>query len=368
MNPVRIGVIGCGAISKAYLKHAQPFAILDIAACADLDHERAEQRAQEFGVPRACSVDQLLADHSIDLVLNLTVPQAHAPIALRAIEAGKHVYSEKPFAVTPKEGRRVLDAAAAKGVRVGNAPDTFFGAGHQTARRLVDQGVIGRPVAATAFMMSPGVENWHPNAKFFYEPGGGPLFDMGPYYITDLLQLLGPMTKVCGSTAIAIPQRVIPSPSGAGPGTTIEVHTPDHVTGSISFANGCIATLVMSFAVVHADLWPLTVFGTNGTLRVPDPNGFDGSVFLRLPDDEDWQEVPTDHRTGYGRAVGLADMAHAIRSGRPHRASGDLAFVVLEAMQGLLDSGHLGHSIELTAKSVRPTALPTNLPEGYLDS
>lgn len=366
MTKVKTGIIGCGNISGNYLTNAKKFPILDITTLADLDLPRAQARATEFNVPKAASVDELLRDPFIELVINLTIPQAHGPVALRAIEAGKHVISEKPFAVTRDEGRRVLAAAAKKNVLAGGAPDTFLGAGHQTARKLIDDGAIGRPVAATAYMMGRGHEGWHPDPEFYYKNGGGPMFDMGPYYMTDLLQLLGPVRRVAGSTSIAIPERTIGSEPKRG--QKIKVETPDHVTGTMEFQNGCIATVIMSFAVTGAqNASPITIYGTGGTLMVPDPNGFDGAVKLLKLGEKEYTEVPLTHRTGYGRSVGAADMAYAIRGGRKARAGGEQAYAVLDIMQAFLDAGETGKAVEIEAKYERPAALPVGLAEGELD-
>ena len=365
---IRVGVVGCGAISGAYLGMAKSFPAVEIVACADLVRECAERKAQEFGIERVMTVDGLLEDGSIDLVLNLTVPRAHAAVALRAIEAGKHTYSEKPLGVSREEGRQILDAARRKGVRVGCAPDTFMGTGVQTARRLVDDGAVGRPVAFTAFMMGPGHESWHPSPEFYYDIGGGPMFDMGPYYLTALLNLLGPIRRLAGFASIAVPERTITSRPKAG--QTIAVKTPDHVCGTIEFEGGAVGTIVQSFAThwpTYDEQSPITVYGTDGTLRVPDPNQFDGPVFLRGRADVDWREVPPPFVKGYGRSVGLADMAHALRTGRPHRAGGEMAFAVLDAMQGFLDSSAGGHDVRPTAPFVRPAPMPSHLPFGTLD-
>jgi len=366
MEPIRVGVVGCGAISKAYFTHGAKFQAISIDACADLLPEKAQEAAEKFGVPRALGVDELLDDPDINCVLNLTIPKVHAEVALRAIGAGKHVYSEKPLGVRREEGQQILRAAEQAGVRVGNAPDTFFGAGHQTVRKLIDDGQIGRPVAATAFMMGRGHESWHPNPEFYYEVGGGPMFDMGPYYLTDLIFLLGGIRRVHGATQIAIPERTITSQPKQG--KKITVQTPDHVAGLIEFDNGAVGTIITSFATAFpTHTSPITIFGTEGTIKAPDPNGFDGGVQLRRIGDKDWRDVPPTHPTGYGRAVGLADMAQAIRSGRPHRASGELAFAVLDAMQGFLDAGKSGQAHDMVAKVDRPAPLPTELPPGRLD-
>ena len=367
-DPVRIGLVGCGAISGAYLSAAASFPILRVIACADLSREAAERKAAEFRVPRVCSVNELLRDDQVDVVLNLTVPTAHAEIALRALEAGKHTYSEKPLAVTREDGRRILEVAAARGLRVGCAPDTFLGAAIQTARELLSQGAIGRPVAFTAFYLSRGHESWHPNPDFYYQRGGGPMFDMGPYYLTALFNLLGPVRRLTGSATITQPTRHI----GSTPrfGQVICVETPDHICGTMEFDSGASGVIVQTFATHHPQYdtaQPITIYGTDGALKVPDPNTFDGPVLLRRENDADWREVPHTFVKGYGRSVGLADMAHAIRGGRPHRASGELAFAVLDVMQGFLESSESGAAYRPEAPFERPAPMPAHLPFGVLD-
>jgi len=367
-EPVRMGVIGCGAISGAYLGMAQNFPIVEVAACADLDAERARAQAEKFGVPRVLSVDELLRDDSIELVMNLTIPKAHAEVAMRAIEAGKHTYAEKPLGVTREEGRRVLDAATKRGVLVGCAPDTFMGAGLQTARKLIDDGAIGKPVAFTAFMMGRGHEHWHPSPEFYYEPGGGPMFDMGPYYVTALLNLFGPVKRVMGMASISMPQRTISSEPKRG--KVIDVQTEDHVVGTMEFENGAVGTIITSFAMPHApdqEKQPIRVFGTTGTMRVPDPNQFDGLVHVRGRDEPEWREVPHAFPVGYGRSVGAADMAYAIRSGRPFRADGRQALAVLDLMAAFIDSSHTGQAVRPSARYERPSPMRTDLPFGTLE-
>ncbi len=372
---VKVGVVGCGAISGAYLGMAKNFPQVEIAACADLDFERAKAKASEFNIPKAVSVDEIFSDPSIEIVLNLTVPKAHVPIALRAIEAGKHTYAEKPLAIDRADGRKMLDAAKARGVMVGCAPDTFLGAGIQTARKCIDDGEIGKPVAFTSLWLSRGHESWHPSPEFYYEVGGGPMFDMGPYYLTALLNLLGPIHRLAGSATVQIPERTITHKNkegGPGPkfGKKVPVETPDHISGIIEFANGCSGCIMTSFATMfsgHDNKQPITIYGTEGTLRVPDPNGFDGPVSLRKTGESEWREVPHAFVKGYGRSVGLADMAYAIRSRRPVRASGALAFAVLDAMQGFLDSSKSGQYHKMTAPFERPAPMPAHLPFGMLD-
>jgi predicted dehydrogenase len=362
---VGVGVVGCGAISGAYFAGARSFPVVAVVACADVDVGAAERKAREFGVPRVLSVDELLREESVEIVLNLTVPKAHVPVALRAVEAGKHTYSEKPLGVSRDEGRRLLDAAAARGVRVGCAPDTFLGSGIQTARKLIDDGAIGRPVAFTAFMMNRGHESWHPNPQFYYEPGGGPMFDMGPYYLTALFNLFGPVRRLGGMASVAVPDRTITSQPLAG--TKIRVETPDHVCGTMEFESGPVGSIVQSFATHHPtyeQAHPITVYGTEGTMKVPDPNTFDGTVFLRRGGDAEWTKMPPTFVEGYGRSVGLADMAHAIRAGRPHRASGELAFAVLDAMQGFFDSSDNGRVHTPAFTFERPAPMPMSPLEG----
>lgn len=367
-EPVRVGVVGCGAISAAYFKMAAQLPVLNMVACADLDREKAQARTAEFSVPRILSVEDLLADPEVEVVLNLTVPKAHAPIALEALRHGKHTFAEKPLGINRSEGRAILDAAAQAGLRVGCAPDTFLGAGIQTARQVIDQGIIGRPVAFTAFMMGRGHELWHPSPEFYYQAGGGPMFDMGPYYLTALLNLLGPVRRITGAASIAIPERTITSQPKHG--TKITVETPDHLCGTLEFTGGAVGTIITSFAIAHPDYdrrFPIIIYGTGGALKVPDPNTFDGAVQVRGLADAEWLDVPHAFATGYGRAVGLADMAEAIRSGRPHRCSGEQAFTVLDLMQGFLDSAASGCAYEPILAYERPAPMPTELPFGQFD-
>ncbi|MEX0775113.1 MAG: Gfo/Idh/MocA family oxidoreductase [Phycisphaeraceae bacterium] len=377
MNPVKIGVVGCGAISNAYFTHAKLYPeLVQIVAVADLNKAAAKAKAAEHGIPQVMSVAKLIKDPAIEIVLNLTIPAAHAAVALKAIRAGKHTYSEKPLGISVAQGRKILAEAQKQGVRVGCAPDTFLGAGQQTARKLIDDGAIGRPLVATAFMMGRGVETWHPNPEFYYKPGGGPMLDMGPYYLTALLNMLGKIDTVRGSAGIMIPKRTIThknrqtGENGPKYGQIIDVETPDHVAGTIDFASGAIGTIVTSFATAHAThdgKLPITIYGSEGTLRVPDPNGFDGTVQMRKLDDAEWTEVPHTHEKGFARMVGVVDLAQAIRTNRPHRASGQLAMAVLESMAGFLKSAQTGKVVRLSDGFERPLAMPTNLKPGQMD-
>jgi predicted dehydrogenase len=355
---IRVGVVGCGAISGRYLQTSAAFGNLQIVACADLSRAVAEKKAAEFNIPRVLEVDELIADKSVDVVLNLTVPKAHFPISLAAIGAGKHVYVEKPLAVTREDGLAIVGEAKKRNVLVGCAPDTFLGWGLQTARKAIDDGLIGHPVAFLAFMMCPGHEHWHPNPEFYYEVGGGPMLDMGPYYITALLNCLGPVKRVCGISSIAISERVISS--AAKKGKKIRVETADHVAGSIEFERGAVGSIVMSFATrfpQHDGRNPITIFGTEGTLLVPDPNGFGGPVKVRRNEEEDFRELPAMFEHQYERSVGLADMATAIQTGRPARASGEQAMAVLDILLGFADSSESGSAYKPVVKYQRPAPL-----------
>jgi predicted dehydrogenase len=360
-----IGIIGCGNISDIYLQAAEKFPILDITSCADLDMARAEAKAAEHNI-RACTVQELLDDPTVEIVLNLTIPAAHAEVDLAAIGAGKSVYGEKPLALNRNDGAAVLATAEKAGVRVGSAPDTFLGAGLQHCRRLIDDGVIGEPVAATAFMVGHGHEHWHPNPEFYYKAGGGPLFDMGPYYLTALVALMGPVRRVTGSDRITFAQRTISSQPLAG--TVIDVEVPTHVGGVLDFANGAIGTMIMSFDVWSSSLPWLEIYGSEGTLRLPDPNTFGGPVLYKRGRDAAWTDLPvTLPYAENSRGLGVADLAHALRSGRPHRASGAMAQHVLDIMQALGEAARDGQHVPLSTTCQRPEPLPEDLPAGILD-
>lgn len=364
MEPVVVGLIGCGNISAAYLRAAPLFPQLRIKLVADADPSRAEARAAEFG-GSAASVEALLADPQVSVVLNLTTPQAHVPVGLAAIAAGKHVHCEKPLAVGTAEARTLLDAAAKAGLRVGCAPDTFLGGAHQTARKLIDDGAIGQVLSGTAYMMNHGHEHWHPDPGFYYLQGGGPLFDMGPYYLTNLVNLLGPVASVVASAATGFAQRTVSSKPREG--TLLPVETPTHLTGILTFASGAVVTLTTSFDVWKHRHGPTELYGERGSLVVADPNRFGGTVSL-AEGRADWADVPLSHGFGHGnyRIIGLADMASAILADRPHRCSGELAYHVLEVMEGFLRSGEQRRVVDIHSRCERPQALPARDELGQL--
>lgn len=358
-----VGFIGTGNISSAYLKailgkDGMPgFPVLDIKALSDMRNEAATARADEFGL-KAMSVEEMLADPEIELVVNLTIPRAHVDVGLRCLAAGKHVYSEKPLGITFAEGRKLLDAANAAGLRIGSAPDTFLGGSHQQARRVVDSGVLGQIVGGTAFFQCPGHESWHPDPAFYYDVGGGPMLDMGPYYITDLVNLLGPVARVSAMSSRLRSERTITSAPKNGQTMPVKIDT--HVTGSLGFANGAIVQIGMSFDVAAHKHVPLELYGTEQTLIVPDPNFFGGVVETRKRGrDMEWEpvEVSQPYADGNYRSLGVADMATGTLENRPHRANGDLALHVLEVMEAFEHAAREGRTIEIKTPVERPAPL-----------
>ena len=364
MQTLKVGIIGTGNIAPAYIRGCAPFDVIELDACADILADRAQAFAAVHGLT-ACSVDELLARDDIDIVINLTIPLAHAEVSLQVLAAGKHVYCEKPLAVSRDDGARVISAAKAAGLRIGCAPDTFLGGGGQTARKVIDDGAIGQPVAATAFWLSRGHERWHPNAGFYYLKGGGPHFDMGPYYLTALVNLMGPVARVSSAAQRTFPERVASSEALMGQVLPVEVNT--HVAGTLEFESGAIASVILSFDVWGNHLPEIEIHGEKGSLSVPDPNRFDGHVQLLKGGSSDWTDIPLTHTTNIGRGAGLADMAYALQSGRPHRASGDLALHVLDIMQALDESAAQGRHIEIKSTLDQPAAVPAGLPDGVLD-
>ncbi|WP_431279581.1 Gfo/Idh/MocA family protein [Leifsonia poae] len=351
-STLNIGVVGVGNISQQYFAQLPKLPNLSLTAVADLDLARAAAVAQSQGV-ESLSVDALLTDPRIDVVLNLTIPAAHTEIALRALDAGKHVYGEKPLALATADAAPVLARAAEAGLRVGSAPDTVLGTGIQTVRALLDDGRIGSPVAAAVAWTAPGHELWHPAPAFYYQPGGGPLFDMGPYYLTSLVTFFGPVVRVSGAVGRSSRERTVAT--GPLAGTPIPVDVDTHVTAILEHANGVISTVTVSFEVWESRVPLFEVYGTAGTISVPDPNMFSERVAIATVADRTWQDVPV--AAGYadaGRGVGLADLARAVETGRPHRASGELAFHVLEIMESVIRAGRSHEVVTLTSTVARP--------------
>jgi predicted dehydrogenase len=388
MNKFKVGVIGIGDISDVYLFNLKKYGdIVEVIACAGRSLDKAQQKAAEHGIPRAyADAAALIADPEVQIVLNLTIPAAHAELNLAALRAGKHVYTEKPLAATVAEGAQIMALARERGLYVGCAPDTILGGRLQTCRRLINDGTVGDIVGASAFVVSHGHESFHPNPDFFYQPGGGPLLDIGPYYMAALLSLLGPATRCCAMARRTFPTRTI----GSAPrrGQAIDVAVDTHVSGNIEFASGAIGTFIASFDVWDSELPRLEIYGTKGTICLRDidpvdgPNLFGGEVLLRTAAEyrwttlprpavqPDWVKVPIAHRfneTSHrvnSRGIGLVDMAYAIRDGRAERASGQMAFHCLELMEGLLASAAQGRYVELSSTCARPEPMPQNFPDG----
>jgi predicted dehydrogenase len=367
MEKLRIGIIGVGKISGIYLKNLTGMFSrrVTVTAVTDIIEERAAQAAKEYNVRHIRKVDEMVRDPDVDIILNITQPQIHHQAAMQAVKNGKHVYTEKPLCVTCEEAAEVLQAAKEKNVRIGGAPDTFLGAGIQTCRKVIDQGWIGRPVAASAFMLCHGHEHWHPAPEFYYKQGGGPMFDMGPYYLTALVNLLGPVVRVSGSAQKGQAERIITSEPLNG--TAIKVEVPTHVTGVLDFASGAVGVIITSFDVWSSSMPFIEIYGTEGTMQVPDPNYFRGEVRIRRFREENWSVVPLVlkepdnpkdkddwQKLNNWRGIGITDMAEAIVEGRPHRVSGELAYHVLEVMHSIHKASESGKYYQLKSSCSRP--------------
>jgi predicted dehydrogenase len=366
MNNLGIGIIGCGNISAAYLRLAPSFKGLHVRAVADMNMEAAKARAAEFNV-KAQSVDDLLANPDIDVIINLTIPDAHYGVTKRILEAGKHAYSEKPLVLTLDEGETLRALAKAKGLSVGCAPDTFLGGSHQQARALIDEGKVGNVTAAVACVQNHGPEGWHPSPEFFFLPGAGPMLDLGPYYVANLINFFGPVKRVGALTSSATSTRVIGS--GARKGQDIPVKTPTNIHALLEFHSGTTVNLTTSWDVWHHKRNHFELYGTEGTLYVPDPNFFGGPLEMAGRDGVLTPVTPWDHpfgrvnQTDKGRELanyrtaGLADMAAALTEGRDHRCSLDRTLHGVDIMTACLKSGETGAFITLTTTCTRPAAL-----------
>ena len=361
MKKMKVGVIGCGNISDSYFNRKKIFESMEIVACSDMNMEAAKEKAENHEI-EFITVDDLLSHSSIEIILNLTIPQAHAEINLKALKSGKHVYCEKPFALSRDEAKAVLDFADENDLRVGCAPDTFLGGCIQTARKLIDDKWIGTPISATVFMMGDGPESWHPNPSFYYQAGGGPVLDMGPYYLTTLVNLLGPVQRVV-SMARKSDKRIATSEARFGEIIPVEVNT--HVAGTLEFFNGVIVTLVMSFDT-KTHYRSIEIHGTKASLQISDPNMFGGEV--KISQQEKFESIPLSHAyTEDFRGIGLADMASAIQNRRDHRANAKLAYHVLDVMLALDESAKNRKFIEISSKADKPEAMPDDLLRGRLD-
>jgi predicted dehydrogenase len=362
---VNVGVVGCGVISRHYAKNARAFDSYRLVACADLDRSAAERLAAEHGL-EVTSVDELISDSSVDVVLNLTPPGAHVAVIRQALEAGKHVYTEKPLATTAADAAELLALAERHGLRIGCAPDIFLGSAYQTARALVDDGTIGQPLSATATMLAGGQAAWHPNPDIFYADGAGPLLDMGPYYLTALVALLGPVSRVAGFASTRVSERAIEI--GPRAGERFTAVTPTHTAATLELEGGATANLLASFEAPAQYVSELVLYGSEGVLALPDPNSFEDGVRLRQRR-TGWRDVPTGAgRSRDARGIGLDDLVGAIGEGRQHRASGQLGLHVVEVARAVLESARRGRTVEVRTRVERPAPLPRAAPARLADT
>jgi predicted dehydrogenase len=388
MSKLRIGLVGCGNISDTYLQNTKRWPVMEIVACADKIVERAQEKSKKYNIEKACSVKEIIEDRNIDLVLNLTTPQSHAEICLGALKAGKHAYTEKPLAINLDDGKELVDLSKSKNLYLGSAPDTFLGGRLQTARKLIDDGWIGEPISAVAFCAFHGHEFWHPDPDYFYKEGSGPMLEMGVYYITALISLLGPVKRVVGNAKRYFDKRKITSKPRDG--EIIDVDIDTNVIGLMEFRNNAVATVMMSFDVWDPTLPRIEIYGKEGTIYMNDddpyggPNIFGGKVCIRRGKDSDWLDYPSKmprkeqmsplddipilyEYNENSRGVGLADIVYAIQSGRKNRASGEMAYHVLETMLSFIKSSKEGKYFEIESTCERPMPLKMGLPEFVLD-
>ena len=360
---LKVGVIGCGNISSAYFQLSTLFQTIDICTCADIDMGKANEQAKAFNL-KALDVESLLTDKSIDIIVNLTTPNAHYEVSKRALESGKHVYSEKPFVLELQDGLRLRDLAASKNLIISSSPDTFLGGAHQLARKLIDKGQVGEINSGTCHVMSYGMEHWHPDPHFFYKKGGGPVLDIGPYYVTNLINLLGPVEQVVSMSSIPWPERTITSEPKHG--EKIKVETPTTIHGVLKFKSGALITLGTSWNVWHHNHQNMELYGEKGAIFIPDPNFFGGDVNFtngidKVASNEAWNHplsIP-NHELPFGkvanyRTVGLSEMADSIIHNRTPRCSIDVAIHAIDVMTRLLESAEKAKFIEMTTSCERP--------------
>jgi len=366
MKKINIGVVGCGNISGIYFENlTKTFQNTNVYACADLNEQAAQKAAETWGT-KVLTFEEMLQCKEIEIILNITTPQGHFDICKRALLAGKHTYVEKPLSLSIAEGSELVKIAQEKGLMLGCAPDTFLGGGIQTCRKLIDDGFIGETIGATAFMMCHGHESWHPSPEFYYKKGAGPMFDMGPYYLTALINLMGSVKEVCAMTNKTFEKRTITSAPKFG--EVVDVEVPTHVNGLLRFDNGAVGTIITSFDVWNSSLPRIEIYGTKGSLMVPDPNTFGGPVLLSTLDGSGFKEIPLTHiYAGNSRGIGVADMAQCIiDSSLSNKASGALANHVLEIMCAMDTSNNNKMTYDMTTTYKRAEPLSSNLVKGYV--
>lgn len=365
---IKVGMVGVGCISGIYLQnlHTVFKDHLQLVAVCDLIRERAENAQREYNVPKLYdTMEELFADPEIDVVLNLTRPYQHYAVSKGALLAGKHVYSEKPLGADLAEGQELVALAAERGLIIGGAPDTFMGAGIQTCRQLIEDGVVGDILGGRCVMASHGVESWHPDPDFYYQRGGGPLYDMGPYYLTAMINLLGGIRRVYGTHRTGYPTRLITAEPHVG--EIIQVNTPTHIEGMLTFDCGANVSILTSFDMFSTRQTNIEIYGTKGTLYVPDPNWFGGPVLFHNGETGEEKEYPMPfHYQENSRCLGLADMAVALESGRPGRTTSRQTYHVLEVMAGIIQSADTGLPVEITSHFEREAPMDPTLPVGRL--
>lgn len=383
MRNVNVGILGCGVISNTYIRDIKRFyPSLHLAACADVNVELAKSHAEKYQIPSGCSVEEMLAMEEVELVVNLTPPQFHMELNKKILQAGKHVFCEKPFAPTAAQARQVMDLADEKGLLVGSAPDTFLGSSLQTCRKILDDGWIGKPLYVTANMMSNGVETWHPAPANFYRQGSGPLYDMGPYYFTALAALLGPVKRVSAFSGTGFPVRKVYT--GPLKGQEVLVETPTHYSGTAELVSGVIVSMNISFDIWHSNLPMFEIYGTDGTLEVPDPNMSGGrprvyrkeSTLDVLYDDsretKEKQDTSVElpelypHIGDYTRGIGVLDLACAIDEKRKPRVNAEMACHVIEAITGMMESAQDKKVYEMKTTCEKPEPIKTGTPAGRI--
>jgi predicted dehydrogenase len=355
---MKVGIVGCGVISEHYAENAHAFDF-ELAACADIQQSYAEALAAKHGL-EALSPDELIAAAAIDVVVNLTPPSAHAEVTQAALAAGKHVYSEKPLALDAATATELVAEAERRGLLLGCAPDIFLGGAFQAARALIDDGAIGEPVAVSAAMLVGGPDVWHPSPEQFFQDGAGPLLDMGPYYLTAIVALLGPVRAVAGFASTPTEERTI----AVGPraGSRFAVGTPSHVATTMELWSGATANLVASFEAADRYVCDLEIHGREGVLALPDANSFGGQLRLRR-NRGDWEEVPYQSRGAReGRGIGLHDLVQAVGEERAPRASGRLAAHVVDVARSVLQAAAEGRTLEVASRAERPEPLPVAPP------
>ena len=368
MGKVNVGIIGTGNISNIYITNLKKFTNINLVGVSDILIDKAKEKAEEHELKKIFTVDEMLKSKDIDLIVNLTIPNVHVKVGLDVLNSGKHVYGEKPLGINTKEAKTLIETAKEKNLLVGSAPDTVLGAGIQTCKKLINDGWIGDIIGTSAFVINHGMESWHPNPDFFFKPGAEPLFDMGPYYLTSLINLIGPIESVQANNKISFKERTITSQEHFG--EKIKVETPTYITSLLNFKQGATGTIIFTNDVWGSNLPRIEIYGTEGTLMVPDPNSFGGPIKIKRAGYLDWQEIPLSHFfSENSRGLGVSDMANVILGKQEKfRANGDIAFHVLDTMESILKAGEEKKLITLNSTCEVPEPMPMTYEYNGLDT